>query len=494
MKLKIILFSLKLVRIIITIITLSITAKYFGSNSIRDNWLIAYSVFIVIDLAVWGPINETFRAKFIEIKNKTNTQDALNGAWSLFSFINIGTLVLSILLLLFSDNISLWLLPNYSLDDQKELALMIMLISPSLILNQVNLFLTSVLNAFNVFYVPEISGIISVIFNVFFIIFLVDYIGIYSLFVGHYFSLVLLLIMLLIQFSRNKITFFNKKILIDFKSIKVYVFFAIPFFLPYFFGQIGTLVEKFIAALISEGTVSNLDYSKKFLDIPVNVITSVMTTLYIPIATGFYFKDDLINFRKEFYKILKFGAFITISVSVFLILFASEIVAILYDKGSISSDNLILIKKTIEMYALGSMPIFLYSFLGLSLIASNNSKVYAYCGMLTQIGIIFFNLILYKELDIFIFPVSLLTFHLLSALFMLFYLSKKQVILDKFNVIKFIVLYALIIAFYIIIKDYLTETDAYTLFKKAILFIAPIVTLMYFLFKEEIVIFFKKDK
>lgn len=495
MKLKILLFTLKLIKILFTIITLSVIAKYFGNGISRDNWLLAYSLFVVIDLALWGPVNETFRAKFVELLSKNNEKSVINGAKSLFSFINYCTLLVALILYLLAPLIGEFLLPNGSESDKLELINMIQLISPSLILNQATLFLTSVLNAYNIFYVPEISGIISVVFNVLFILIFINTLGIYSLFVGHYFSLILLLLLLIYQIHKKKIPILLGDYKFDFKNVKPYLLFALPFFIPYFFGQIGTIVEKYLAGLISVGTISNIDYSRKFLDIPINVITSVITTVYVPVATRLFFSKEIKKLREEFYKFLKFGFLVLLLIVCFIIFFSNELVEFLYNKGTISDYNLSVINNTIQLYALGAIAIFLYTLIGLSLIATGSSKKYAFYGVLTQISVIGGNIFLYKYLAIYVFPLSLLIFHLIASLLMLSILYKNKIIINYSLIIRIMITFLIVTVFIYLIKSNFFTEDKFNLLnilKKIATLMVVFIPIFLFELKDNLKLYIKK--
>jgi putative peptidoglycan lipid II flippase len=63
-------FLLRGFRLALGILNLTISAKYFGITQERDAWLLALNSIVVFDMAIWGPINETFRARFLFIKEE----------------------------------------------------------------------------------------------------------------------------------------------------------------------------------------------------------------------------------------------------------------------------------------------------------------------------------------------------------------------------------------------------------------------------------------
>ena len=76
------------------ILNLSLTAKYFGVSLEKDVWLLAISVVLFLDMAFWGPINETFRSKFIFLRSEIGEIKALQKTKSLLFF----TFIISVIL------------------------------------------------------------------------------------------------------------------------------------------------------------------------------------------------------------------------------------------------------------------------------------------------------------------------------------------------------------------------------------------------------------
>ena len=71
------LFGLRLLRTGISVITLVLAAKFFGISIGRDVWILVSAFIATVNSAVWGPINETFRTKFIFIREQEGESVAL---------------------------------------------------------------------------------------------------------------------------------------------------------------------------------------------------------------------------------------------------------------------------------------------------------------------------------------------------------------------------------------------------------------------------------
>jgi putative peptidoglycan lipid II flippase len=233
------LIVLKGCRLGVSVLSLYFSAKYFGITVERDIWLLALNVFLIFDMAIWGPINETFRAKFIFIKEEISEEEALQKTSSLLLFTNVVTLVLVGIILWKPEFISSIIAPTYKGEQLTLLLFMIRIMAPSFLFNQINQLLISVLNSYRSIYIPEIAGFISGIINLTLIIILAPKIGILSLAYGYYSGLILLLILLITQIRSTKIKLFSDLKMIRLSDTKPFILFSLPFFIPYFIGQIA---------------------------------------------------------------------------------------------------------------------------------------------------------------------------------------------------------------------------------------------------------------
>ena len=68
------LFILRLVRMVITVVTVTFSAKYFGVSMEKDMWVLTLTLITTITSAVWGPLNEVFRTKFVFIREQEGAE------------------------------------------------------------------------------------------------------------------------------------------------------------------------------------------------------------------------------------------------------------------------------------------------------------------------------------------------------------------------------------------------------------------------------------
>ncbi|WP_431293714.1 lipid II flippase MurJ [Pedobacter sp. P26] len=223
-------FGIRVIRLAFAILNLSFSAKYFGVSFQRDVWLLALNAIVILDIAIWAPLNDTFRAKFLFIKAEKGEEEALQQTRSLLLFINLITFLLVAFIMLFPGSIGRLLAPAYGDIEQAELRFMIRVVAPSFLLNQITKILTSILNTYNAFIIPEITGFITQVFTLVVILTLAPSMGIISLAISYYVGLILLLVMLLMQLNKREIKLFKGVSKITLRQALPFFTFSLPFF------------------------------------------------------------------------------------------------------------------------------------------------------------------------------------------------------------------------------------------------------------------------
>lgn len=414
-------FAIRVIRLAFAILNLSFSAKYFGVGLERDIWLLALNAVIIFEVAVWAPLNDTFRAKFLFVKAEKGEAEALQQTRSLLLLINLITIVLVSLMMIFPDLISTLLAPGYKQGQKESLNFMIRLLAPTFLLTQVTKVLTSILNTYNSFMIPEVTGLITQVFTLVLIITLAPSTGIMSLAVSYYSGLILLLVLLILQLRKHKINLFQNLLSAKLSAALPFFVFSLPFFLPHFTAQLNLIVEKSLATSTATGAVSILDYSRKFTDIPMDVLTGIFVSLLVPVLTSKFSAGLKKEFFEEFRKIYQFG-FLTIALIVGMFTgCADDIVIFLYKNGTIGTEALRQIGELSMYYSWAAFGVFLYLIFGFSLLSAKKGKLFAFYGILAQLGMIGINLYFFKTHGIFTFPFSLGISHFIAAVVMLFY-------------------------------------------------------------------------
>lgn len=417
-KITSILFILRIFRMSMSMVTLIFSAKYFGVSMERDVWILVTTFLITICSAIWGPINETFRAKFIFIKEQEGEVNAIQKTLSLLSFIVSVTLLISLFILLFLHPITSFIVQNPTEESSHLFVSLLLLMLPTFLINELTNIGISVLNAYEIYYVPEMVGALSSLLNILIIVLLAPLIGIYSLAISQYVAIIILLSVILWKIYNLHIFHWRSLFKFRFSHISGYLLFALPFFFPYFVGQCNSMAEKWLSGMLGEGNISSLDYARQFTVVLQNVLSSILTTVMVPMLAKAYVQKN----TKDFERITKENLTVCFAILglAIPILFgaASPLCEFFFLRGKVSSEALGLITILTRMYAVAFIGVLLYLVFGCTLLASDKGKRYALWGVLTQIMVLGANIMLLPICNIYIFPISLGVAHLFAAIVM----------------------------------------------------------------------------
>lgn len=434
-----VLFLLKFLKIPVYILNLSLTAKYFGVSLERDAWLLAFGAMMFIDNALWGPINETFRAKFIIIKEKEGERIAIEKTKSLLFFIIFFSIFISLLLVIQPDILSGVVAPKFSSSELEVFNTIIRYTSSCLLVNQLMQISISVLNAYDSFYIPEIAGFITSSLTLLFIIWLAPVIGIYSLLVSYLFGTVILIVMLTLQMKKLGVEIFGGGSKLKFTYFKEFFKYSLPMYVPFLFLQLNTFVEKILASKLGLGLVSIIDYSRKFSELMLTVFVSVITSLLMPALTKNFIRGNEDIFIEEFLRIFKLGILIISIVAAVMFCGGNSIIDAFYNKGNIAVSKLQMITELSQYFILGLVGVFVNIIFGMTLMSSERTKIFATIIMITNILIILFNVIFIKYLGVYVFPISLLVFNMIGGylIFYFFPFRRRRVFTDSTKYLAF---------------------------------------------------------
>lgn len=420
------LFVLRLVRMAITVITVTFSAKYFGVSMEKDIWVLTLTIITTLVTAVFGPLNDIFRTKFVFIREQDGEEKALDKTSSLVGFVFWVTIVLGAILFFGADYFAGIMTENMQQGAAALFVSLLMLQIPSLMFNELTNIGISILNAYDVYYIPEIVGFLGGIVNLAAIIFLAPSWGIYSLLVGTYFGILVLFFVVAYFLHKKKLAVWNRLCRFKWADVWVFIVFALPFFFPYFVGQINTFVEKYISGMLGSGMISSVEYSRQFISVLQNVLTSVFTTIMVPVLSKQFINRCREDFNKTIIDNLMIGMLIYGVASVFMIGSATPLCDFFFNRGKVSPEALEMIITLTQYYAVAFLGILLYIITGLAMLASDQRKYYATLGVLTQIVVLAVNYFGSRQFGVYIFPVSLGAVHLCAGALMFVHNAQLQ--------------------------------------------------------------------
>ena len=401
-----------------SLITVALTAKYFGVSVEKDAWLLVSVMLSSITLLVWGPINETFRAKFIFIRERESEGKALQSASALCSGIVVTTCAIIFLLAIFASPIADFSAMDLHHDGIAWFLSLFLVLLPTLLIEEINNIASSILNAYDIFYLPEIVGSVTVFAYIAILIFVAPAIGIYAMVIGQYVSTITLTVVLFIAIRRKKLfslSWFTKP---DFRLVKPFIIYALPFFLPYAIAQFNAFSERWLAGILGVGNISILDFGRRFTVILQSVISGILTTIMVPMLAKAHASNDSSEFSAKLNEHLSVIYGIMLLAIPLLFGASYPLCDFLYHRGSVTTQNIVEISTLCQLYAMAFLCVMIYVVFGNVLLASEKGKPYAFWGVIAQVLVMALNFGLVAKIGLIIFPISLGIVHLVTGCIM----------------------------------------------------------------------------
>lgn len=413
--------SLRTLKLGISLLSVTLSAMYFGLSFERDSWLIAMTLSPLLIGVLLGPINEVFRAKYIHIRFDFGEKFANETAHGLINFILILSSALILIVIIYSSVIASLLGPNLTLAEVNQVSEMIKIVIPSMILTIASMFNTSLANCHEIYYMPEYFGIVSSLLNIIFMVVLQEKFGIYSLVIASYVTQILYLLILGRIANANKVNLFLM-VIPKLTHLKPYISAAVPFYFNYAISQVIQVSERPLALLLGPGYVSMLDYSRRFVDIPGSVIQSSISTIVTP-TVSHLFKEKNISVMSEelvsFIKLLLYAYFPFFTV---ILVCRFEIISVLLNHGRFLESAIIPTGEILGWFSFGVIGIILFSLSSQSLIACGKGKIVAYVSVISGIIALGINITLSENLGINVFAISFSFSHIVAGIFLLYFL------------------------------------------------------------------------
>lgn len=417
---------LRFAKMFLGVIVLYLAVKFFGTTYERDSWVLSIALYSIIIQALFSPMNDTFRTRFIHLKEEKGEAVAIQSVNSLLSVFWCLFAVIGVVLFAGKDLIAQWIAPGFSAGEQHFLSVMLLCLLPYFVCQQVANVQIAILNTYESYFYPELISLVASLTNIASIILLSDYFGIYSMVIATLINNAVMVIVLtrLLRRIAPGIRLYGWSGL---GKSKTFVVFSLPVYMATFSTQSYQMIEKAICTNYGTGAVSLFDYARQVMNLPWVVFSSIVPIVMTPILSQCFIKGDEEHFSSELRQFTRMLLFVSIIVSVVMVVNPAQISLIFF--AEVNPDFVEVMRwmgVTINFTILGLI-------LGQALIAEDRVAKYVVgvvAGNLLSIGLCLFASQYCPLPSVAEF---LLAGQLLSSLFLIAFLrvqSKKEFILD----------------------------------------------------------------
>jgi len=364
-------------------------AGTFGAGSQLD---VYYAAFTVPDFIALILILGAVGAAVIPIFSGYLLKDE-EDAWRYVSvLVNVflGFLIIvCIILIIFTPFIVSIIAPGFS-GNKKDLAvelMRIMFLSP-IILGASNM-ISGILQVFNKFLVTALAPILYNCGIIIGIIFFVPMFGLRGLAYGVVCGGVMHLLIQLPSFFhsgfkwRPDFNFMDPGVV---KTIKL----MIPRSLGLGAGQLNTIATTAIASTLISGSIAVFNLANNLSSILVNAVAVSVSTAAFPAMSMAFLRDDHEDFLKKFSGIFRQIFFLTVPISLLLLILRVQIVRVLYGVGKFNWSDTKLVTACLAILAFNLVSQALILFLSKTFYSAHNTKIPA----IISAGTVIFNIAL----------------------------------------------------------------------------------------------------
>lgn len=414
---SLLLAGLRLGKTGISLASMIVSARFFGVGIERDYLVVCLAATTVVPQLLFGPVNEIFRLKHAHLREAEGEEQALARANAVMSVAFWALLALTACVLARPGVVAAVFSPSFLGPGHREFLDMVRWMIPLLVLNQIAAGWTFILNAYKVYFIPEVVGIASSLLGIVVVVASTRWLGIYSLVLSMYVGAFLLLATLVPMVRRKApgaFSFWR----CDVRLVLPFFAMALPFYMSFTLGQGLVVVEKRIVGAMGVGMISILDYAQKIVNIPLAVLVSTIGSILAPSLASLHARNEPDRFREEFLSYLRLTLLALAPLIVFLAVAGLDLLSLVFGR-KVAAADLATMASTLSWFSAGLVPVAVYSLAGQAITAMDRSRIYALAGAAVQIATIVLNLRFAPAGGVQVLALSWSAAHLTAAAFLL---------------------------------------------------------------------------
>ena len=327
-------------------------ASKFGSGMQTDAFFIAVSATTLIGSFLINSISTTFIPVISEVETREGRKGKIKHTNNMINVTIVISLVLVTIALIGTPLIIKILASGFE-GEQFTLAVKLTRIGlPIIIFSGLIGVFKGFLESEQRFYATAITGFPFNLVYIVYLIFLSSIFGIIGLMVS---AVIAVISQLLIQIPELKKAGFRYKFIIDIKDnyIKRVLYLSLPVLIGVAINDINAIIDKTLASGLVSGSISALNYANRLNGLLLGVFISAITTVVFPLLAREFSNDNLPGVKK----IMAYGVnlilLITIPATVGLIILATPIVQVAFERGAFTSNDTIMTSSALIFYSLG---------------------------------------------------------------------------------------------------------------------------------------------
>ena len=325
---------------------------HFGAGEAMDAYFAALAPPTFISNILVGAIEAAVIPIYARLQKDGRERDASVVLSTLFNAITLVLGAVMALTLIFPQITIRVLAPGISSKTAGIAMTLAPLIFPTLLLNTLAGFITSILNATKRFALPAFTAMLSPLGTLVGTILLGDVFGVSALATGLLAGTVLQFLLMLILTRQTQLHY---RPVLRLKHPDVGRIFnqLWPMLMGALIVCANPVIDQIVASLLGPGGISTLNYALKLVNIPVTVIFAAISKAVLPYFSNQIAARDFKGLKDTLRLFVWLVGLVTLGASIFFIAFAHIIVALLYRHGAFTDQDAQLTAEVLIGFSVG---------------------------------------------------------------------------------------------------------------------------------------------
>ncbi|MFI5152025.1 MAG: murein biosynthesis integral membrane protein MurJ [Chitinophagales bacterium] len=333
-------------------------AYYFGATAERDAYFAALTIPAYITVLFTGSIGMMLLPYLVRFQESGNREQMIGFANAVinFCFLLLAAIIASGYFL--ARPILHILLPA-SKQDMLPIAVSLFQIQMlSIVFTVLSNLLAAFFQSRHSFLVPALFPILTGMGTVIWVVLFHSSLGIKSLAIGN-------LIGAMVSFSFMYISVLHSPgykwtISLNQEGLSKILLASLPLFLAGIFFRSTTVIERFLAARLPQGSLSYLGSANQIVVVLSTIVSSGIATTSFPLLSKYWTNKDLLTLEKTFTRVISLVVLLIFPMITIFAISGIDLIHLLFERGAFTS------KDTVALYytLLGLMGFFLFSSLG----------------------------------------------------------------------------------------------------------------------------------
>ena len=338
---------------ILGLVRTSLIAYYFGASKFTDAYFSAFKISNFFrQLLGEGALGTVFIPIYNDREKAVGAEKSKSLIYSVLNLLFIFTSVITVLMIVFSDNIINIIVTGYPEETKKIASNLLKIMAVYFVFIGLAGMISAILNNFRQFLIPASTSLLFNIAIIFSIIFYGKEYGVTAMAVGVVVGGILQLLVVLPSFIKIVRSYEFK---IDFKDedLKKIFILMVPMLLGIFARQINSVVDQFFASHLASGGVSALENATRVFNLPLGVFGISIATVIYPTLSRAISNNELDVVKKSLERGINFLMFLIIPSMGVLIFYAKDIIKLILGHGEFSSNSINITSESLIYYSIG---------------------------------------------------------------------------------------------------------------------------------------------